>query len=265
VFRAALKAIAAVGRSVRQSPGGPKEKASFEFQSAQRYEMRSASAFMDEHFEQYWMDLASRRADGELTHDSDDAAWFRDDKDLWDAFIRHTTARVAMEVGSGPFGYLAYASWPGKRLIVDPLIDEYVSYQKARFGKTLFTGEFVLFNKTAETFVPELEGAVDGFIVCRNCLDHTEDPLSVIVNISRYAAPGSYLLLWSDLWHLGPLDEGHRNITRSERVIRLLLEAVGYSVIKDAAKIRSPHEAIEYGCIAVMSSKDGPTEAALRS
>jgi hypothetical protein len=102
-----------------------------------------------------------------------------------------------------------------------------------------------------EETVPELVGAVDGCIVCRNALDHTDDPLMVLNNIADYAAPGCYFLFWTDLWHLAGLDEGHRNITKSIAVMDRLMDGLGFELLKRGATVRSEAEGyIEYGRLA---------------
>jgi hypothetical protein len=150
----------------------------------------------------------------------------------------------------GPFGYLSPCYWIADRVIIDPLVDEYRRLQLEINNSTLFTSDIATYALPAEQQIDELVGAVTGVIVCRNALDHCEDPLAVLELISRYAAGGCYLLMWTDIWHLSGLDEGHRNITKSEAAMTGVLQGLGFTILRKCRKIRDPTHCIEYGCIA---------------
>jgi hypothetical protein len=91
---------------------------------------------------------------------------------------------------------------------------------------------------------------VDGSLICRNCLDHCEDPFAVLFNISEYAAPGCYLLLWSDIWHLAGTDPGHHNLTKTEAMMDKIISGLGFEILRICSKIRDPSEYVEYGRLA---------------
>lgn len=176
--------------------------------------------------------------------------WFCGDKAASIRFIDHVKSRTNLEIGSGPVGYLAPRAWMGRRIVIDPLVNEYRSYQLKRFGKTIWSGDIHTYARSAEHVVGNLRGTIDGAIVCRNALDHTEDPLGVLAAISEYAAPGCYLLLWSDIWHLRGLTIGHRNITKSALAMDALLSGLGFEILQLGASIRAPGEFVEYGRLA---------------
>jgi hypothetical protein len=137
-----------------------------------------------------------------------------------------------------------------RRIVIDPLIEQYRSYQLRRFGETVWTEDIEAHACSAESVIAELRGAIDGSIICRNALDHTEDPMSVLAAVSQYAAPGCYLLLWTDIWHLRGLTIGHRNITRSAAAMDALLAGLGFDVVQTGASIRSADQFVEYGRLA---------------
>jgi hypothetical protein len=98
--------------------------------------------------------------------------WFRGDEALSTQFVTHVKTRTNLEIGSGPMGHLASRPWMGRRVVIDPLIGKYRSYQLRRFGKTVWTDDIRVYPSPAENMIPELKGAVDGSIICRNALDH---------------------------------------------------------------------------------------------
>ena len=163
--------------------------------------------------------------------------------------MEHVRDRTNLEIGAGPFGYLAPCYWMKRRIVIDPLVDKYRAYQMAHFGKTFWTSEIETHAAPAEQIVEPLRGAVDGCIVSRNALDHMEDPLAALEAIAQYAAPGCYLLLWTDIWHPEGGDVGHRNITRSPSVLDKMLDGLGFDVVQNGADIRGG-ECIEYGRLA---------------
>lgn len=217
--------------------------------AAQEYEAKSAARNIEKDFAVLYESWEQAKKEGSLWHYADNQ-WFLGNVELWDEFVNHVQNRRCLEIGSGPFGYLAPCYWIKDRIIIDPLIDFYRNEQLRVLGKTFFGDEIKTYNVPAEECLNELLGKIDGFIVCRNMLDHCEDPLKVLENISDYAVSGSYLLLWTDIFHLMGLDEGHRNITQSPRVFKMLLKGLGFALLQEGAKIRDPHEYIEFGILA---------------
>jgi len=221
----------------------------FLHEAAQKYEARSAAQNIEQHFPNLYDSWEKAKEDGSLWHYADNQ-WFSGNMELWNDFIKHVKDRKCLEIGSGPFGYLAPCYWIKDRVIIDPLIDFYRNEQLKVHGKTFFVDEIKTYNVPAENCLDELIGKIDGFIVCRNALDHCEDPLKILENISDYAASGAYLLLWTDIYHLMGLDEGHRNITRSSTVLEKLLRGLEFEILQEGAKIRDPNEFIEFGILA---------------
>jgi hypothetical protein len=219
----------------------------FNHEKAQRYEIRGARKAIRKDFPGIWEAWQQERERGGLWHSAGDP-WFQEDTALFSQFVEHVRNKKCLEIGSGPFGFLGPAYWIKDRVIIDPLINAYRDEELQLLGQTFFTEEIETIPHQAETFVEGL--SVDGCIVCRNALDHCEDPLTVLGNIGSYAAPGCYLLLWTDIWHLQDLDAGHKNITRSATALETYIKGLGFEVVKRMKKIRNPEEFVEYGCLA---------------
>ena len=221
----------------------------FHHHSAQTYEMLSARGTMRRDFAQLYADWERARAAGSLWQSAGDQ-WFRGNEELWAGFIEHVRDRTNLEIGAGPFGYLAPCYWMKRRVVIDPLIDKYRAYQLERFGKTFWTPDIETHAVPAEQIVEPLRGAVDGCIVSRNALDHMEDPLAALATIAEYAARGCYLLLWTDIWHLDGGDVGHRNITKSTSAMDKILDGLGFTIVQNGAAVRNLAGCVEYSRLA---------------
>jgi hypothetical protein len=221
----------------------------FNHRSAQQYEMLSAQGSMGRDFPRLYAAWERERSAGGLWQSADDQ-WFLGNADLWTAFIEHVRDRTNLEIGAGPFGYLAPCYWMKRRIVIDPLVDKYRAYQMNHFGKTFWIADIETHAVLAERVVEPLRGAIDGCIISRNALDHMEDPLATLDAIAEYAAPGCYLLLWSDIWHLDGGDVGHRNITRSANVLDKMLDGLGFDIVQNGAIIGGSDGDIEYGRLA---------------
>ncbi len=216
--------------------------------AAQRYELESARQTIIAEYPRVREDWGNR-PQGALPFTVDDQ-WFCGNAVLFREFAAGIETKTCLEIGSGPFGALAPCKALRRRIIIEPLGNQYRDLQLSAFGSTFFTPDVELHSIPAEREIAQLVGTVDGLIVCRNCLDHCEDPLTILQNISRYARPGCWFLLWSDLWHLQGVDEGHRNITRSPDAMKALIAGLGFEVLQVGRSVREPGEFIELGCIA---------------
>ena len=222
----------------------------FDHAAAQSYELEHAERTIAADFPKLLAEVELASKSGGLWMSAADH-FFSGDRKLYDAVVEHARDRQCLEIGCGPFGYLAPCRWLKKRIFIDPLIEGYRSAQLRLTGRTLFTADVETHACSAETAIPRLVGAVDGLIVCRNAIDHCEDPLSVLANISAYAAPGCYFLFWSDIWHLDAPDAGHRNITKSGAFMDAAIEGLGFLILRHCERVRNPGECIEFGCVAM--------------
>jgi len=227
----------------------PHSQIGFDHEDAQKYEFEHNRQTIKEHFPRVYADVEKEKAAGGLWQSANDQ-WFRGDVELFNSWAEHVRNRKCLEIGSGPFGHIAPCYWMKDRVIIEPLIDQYRNAQLELTGKTFFTADIKCYASPAEQIIPELIGKVDGFITCRNALDHCEDPMTILLNLADYAAPGCWFLLWTDIWHLAGLDAGHHNITKSQRAMDAYLTGLGFEILKKGEKIRDAAEYVEYGVIA---------------
>lgn len=219
------------------------------FGMAQRYEFASAKGTINRSFQNIFRAIEEDRQRGGIWQSENDD-FFQGDKEAFSAFVEHVRDRTSLEIGSGPFGYLAPCAWIKRRVVIDPLVDKYRDHQLQKFRRTLWTPAIETHATPAEQIIPSLVGKVDGAIICQNALDHTEDPIGVLDAISEYAAPGCYFLFWTDLWHGNGGDIGHRNITKSVNVMPKIIKGLGFEIIKRGEHVRDGSKTTEFGCLA---------------
>ena len=151
-------------------------------------------------------------------------SWFAGDHVPFIYFIKK---KIGIEVGCGSIPQFRYSHGLARRVVIDPLAADYARIQRKEWGGSFFD-EVEIIAEPAERYNDELFESAS-VIVFRNALDHCEDPLTVLSNLSFYAKKGCYLLFWTDLWHNLGTDEGHRNITRSVSVMYEILEMLGWN------------------------------------
>ena len=221
----------------------------FDHTRAQQYEMEHTLRWVQENSEWVWP-LIDEASEGKRdVHDVLLKEFFNGDPNEWETFSKHLEGRTLLDIGSGPVPAPALWQWAGRRIVIDPLADGYDTAVKKMFGRSWWDG-ISRHATAAEVFHQELQGQVDGAIICRNCLDHCAEPYLILSNIASYAAPGCALLLWSDLYHIDGHDHGHTDITRDRPGFRRLIENLGFEVIRE-----TPHQegrgTIQFGCFAV--------------
>lgn len=226
---------------VAQAPG-------FDHGRAQLYEFESNRRDISEHFPRLIAALDQEVAHGGVWY-RPDHHWFGGDETFFATFIDHLRDRRSLEIGSGPFGFLAFAPWIKSRTIIDPLIEKYRAEQLRLFGRTFFV-DVDIHSQSAEIHRPDLVNQIDGCIICQNALDHCEDPLAILFNIGHYAKAGCYLLFWSDIWHIAPPDEGHHNITRSQGAMDAIFSGLNFEIVRRGTPLRADNSTIEYGIVA---------------
>jgi hypothetical protein len=134
-----MKRIASVARRLRDVLAGdsPTETSppSFDHARAQLYEFESNRRDIAEHFPRLIAALDQEIAAGGVWY-RPEHHWFVGDEAFFATFINHLRDRRSLEIGSGPFGFLAFAPWIKRRTIIDPLIDKYRGEQLRLFGRT---------------------------------------------------------------------------------------------------------------------------------
>jgi glycosyltransferase involved in cell wall biosynthesis len=228
----------------------------FDHTKAQTYELNESISWLRSNFESIYSELEESKIKfqetGEIWTGPGNVIgeFFNNNKKLWLDFIEHIKDKTCLEIGSGPCGAAAIWYFVKDWHIIEPLILEYKKAIIELFGKTWWAENIQIYPQNAEIFIPELEGKIAGAIVCRNALDHTKAPMIILQNISRYAAPGCKLLLWTDLYHLEGHNEGHGNITKSAEGFKKTLSDMNFEILYDTPSFRNG-STIEYGCVAV--------------
>jgi SAM-dependent methyltransferase len=223
----------------------------FNHKRAQEYEIKSSENSIKNNFEWWYAWAETVKSKRERSPGIDEMGvdgFYGGSEEVWAEVAAHVEGRTCLEIGPGPCGNLAGWWWAKRRIFIDPLIDEYKRISLKYFNKTLYTDEMELYARCAEDFIPELEGTVDGVIICRNALDHCKDPTLVLKNIAAYAKPGCYLLLWTDLWHLRGHDVGHSNITKDKEGFEKNIMDLGFEILYTFDGVRQDGSTIEYGC-----------------
>jgi FkbM family methyltransferase len=175
--------------------------------------------------------------------------FFNNDVGEFRSFVEDVKGKTGLEVGSGPCGVSCGWHFIGQWYVIDPLVHTYKQLSLEMFGKTWWHDNIILMPQNAELFIPELSGKIDGLIWCRNSLDHMADPFTTLKNLSKYAAEGCRLFVWTDLYHLDGHDHGHRNITRSKDEFGRFIENLGFRIDRLCPQLRKG-ECIEFGCVA---------------
>jgi len=205
----------------------------YNFTEAQKHELEWQEAFIKSSLKPEYDQLQESDSDNLL------ASWLPDPKE----FLKHTKRKTGIDVGCGSIPMLRYPCGLGKRIVIDPLADEYKRIQIAEWGGSFFDNVIVI-SKPAEEF---LTIKVDGVIIFRNALDHADDPLKILYNLSQYALPGCYFLFWTDLWHNDEPDPGHKNITKCSKMMDIILKALGWEFQNGIPPQRDTDVSLEYG------------------
>ena len=223
----------------------------FDHKKAQQYEIGSARNTLIKNFKKWYSKIESVKANKEMWPGFGELkvnGFYGDSQETWMEFAKYIEGKTCLEIGPGPCGSLASRWWVKRRILIDPLIEEYNRITLELFQKSIYTEDMELYAQPAEKLIPSLVGIVDGAIICRNALDHLSDPMLVLKNIAAYAKSGCYLLLWTDLWHLGSRDAGHRNITEDKEGFKKNIMDLGFEILYSFDGVRQDGSTIEYGC-----------------
>ena len=215
-----------------------------DYKKAQEFELNWQKEYIKENFRKEFDEFIRRKETKE--HGLDSRHFFNANKNLFNEYLEHIKDKKLLEIGCGSFP-MAKEAWQIKdRNVIDPLASEYNKFQINSFGLSFFDN-IKIYPYTAEEEILEFNNNVDGVIIFRNALDHSEDPLALLYRISQYAMSGCYLLFWSDIWHNDGGNEGHANITRSKEALSSFLNGLGFDKLIASNSVRNSDMFIEYG------------------
>ncbi len=224
----------------------------FNFEKAQQYEMESSKQWLNENFDIIMSDIKFMWEQKEVRPHYFDL-FFKNDIELWNKFSQYVMDKNCLEISSGPCGiFPLWGHWlTGNKIIIDPLIDEYDEYIEKTFGESWFVPGTTMIATGAEKLQPGLMKQIDGFILWRNGIDHFEEPVLAMRNMSAYAIRGCTLLFWGDLVHHEAPDEGHMNTPfKTAEDFETILTSFGWDVQYRTPILRDSSKVLDYGCVA---------------
>lgn len=238
-------------------------KANEAFKKAQEYELRCNNHFAEtdkdyqEGSKKLLEQIEKYKNTGEITPFEEWPLWtgihhefFKGSVEEFNYFIEKIKDKTSLEVGSGPCGLLNVLYQLKSRIFIEPLLDGYRKKQLSLLGKTWFSEDVICYSQPAEILIPELIGKIDGMIICRNCIDHTQDWKYIMNNISQYASPGCHFLFWADLYHLNGGDDGHFNVTDDKDYFRRYVKDIGFEIHSEWEMPEAERKCINLGFVA---------------
>lgn len=219
----------------------------FDHNKAKKYELNSSKQWIDASYPSFIKEINEIKNFNTIKPHYLDL-FFNYNLDVWNRFVRSVRTKNCMEISSGPCGVFPFwQNWiEGSKIIIDPLINAYYEEVSLK-GQNWFDQSIVRCAVEAEEFLDEYNNKIDGFILFRNGLDHCSNPYLVLENIGKYAASGCMFLFWSDIWHLEPPDEGHRQITQDSEEFEKFILNGGFELVRRTPPVRPEGMTIEYG------------------
>jgi 2-polyprenyl-3-methyl-5-hydroxy-6-metoxy-1,4-benzoquinol methylase len=224
----------------------------FNHKKAQIYEENHARTWIQNNFKPLYDQIITSKTNNTKWAGPDNLIikeFFDGRIDDWSVFANFITDKTCLDIGCGPCSLLCIWHWVKTKIVIDPLIFKYDSTAKELFSKSWFSDDMVMYSSFGEDFLPDLEGKIDGTIICRNALDHCKKPYKVLENMSKYAKAGCYLLLWTDLYHNYGTDEGHSQLTKSRIEFENNIKELGFIILRQVGNIRNDDSTINYGCL----------------
>lgn len=155
---------------------------------------------------------------------------FVQDKGVISNLIKKTHHGVCLEIGAGPLcGYLPSVKNAAKKIIIEPLADQYAKLRQKLSLLIDGTDDIVYYSQGADVYIPELKNTID-VIICQNMLDHTPAWPFILSNIAAYAKEGAYLYLSTDIDHHTEHEAGHYNLTYDPTKLFHMLDALGFTL-----------------------------------
>jgi len=193
--------------------------------------------------------VSSRRC--EVTEFYPDGGWP-------DVYLSHVSGKICMDVGCGMDGMVPFWKHARRRILVDPLVEEYVKaideYMEtnAKPGLNWLKGNELRPCSATDPSMDDMVGKVDGAIIFRNALDH--DPGNHAALLSRvlsFSAEGCLLLFWSEFTHASS-DPGHHDCDLSPEMAKQAIMDAGFEVLSRTIPVHGPGyvQGLDFGCVA---------------
>ena len=96
--------------------------------------------------------------------------FFENDQYRLNAFIEQMKGKCSLEIGPSCATLLGNWWFSKKNYVIEPLFEKIQHFQMDKFGYSIFENT-ENFSAPAEKFIPDLNNAIDGAVVCRNCID----------------------------------------------------------------------------------------------
>lgn len=166
--------------------------------------------------------------------------------------------KTCMDVGCGMDGLVPFWRDASRKILIDPLINEYSfainEYMNSRkIGGINWIKDNELYPFPA--YAPQLDhlvGAVDGVLVFRNAMDHDSGKQSLLLErVLSFASSGCLLFFWTELTHLH-LDPGHHDSELSKEEILNMLTSLKFNILRHVTPVHGPRykPGIDFGCVA---------------
>lgn len=175
--------------------------------------------------------------------------FFESDQQKLMIFIEKVRGKNNLEIGPSCATILGNWWWSKQNYVIEPLFEKIQKYQQDRFGHSIFDGT-TAYAHGAEHLISDLEGKIDGAVICRNCIDHSPNWAFILSNIVSYMAPGASLLIWNDIHHPDGVDDGHYNITDDIDSYKRLLVNLGLTLEHEFSYDATQRNTLNHGCIA---------------
>jgi hypothetical protein len=208
-----------------------------EWESAQEYEIA------------YWRKWLSLKDNASYKYLFMPSHRYIDDENITELLQKQSAGKVCLEIGAGGlYGFLPGLKRASKRIMIEPLADKYKDLRRELNIDLSDIEDVISYPVAADCYMQELEGSVDGLIICQNALDHTPNWPFILNNISSYAAKGCHFYLWTDIDHGGEV-EGHFNIAQNPLKMFQMIENLGFDLIYK--KVQVPFGNLNICCVGV--------------
>jgi len=160
--------------------------------------------------------------------------------DWLESWSRKVVGKTCVDIGCGCDGTVPFWRSASRRILLDPLVEEYqklileTSEKKGHPGFSWFDGCEMMAKKATEV---DLQADV---IVFRNALDHDPEPIALLDAVLRMGKPGSRLYFWSELSHAHHRDDGHHDVPLSSSQTKEMIERLGWNVVRTFEAVGGP-------------------------